>query len=97
MRTSSFSRYGKPPTQISDLVHPYWGQYYALSYLGLARGYVLAGDGTQARYAYEQFFALWKTADPDLRSGSPVLGTVLRAVISGSSTRLRTCGRRYSG
>jgi hypothetical protein len=47
-------------------VHPYWGQYYALSYLGLARGYVLAGDGTQARYAYEQFFALWKTADPDL-------------------------------
>ena len=24
-------------------VHQYWGQYYALSYLGMARGYILAG------------------------------------------------------
>jgi len=50
-------------------VHPNWGQYYALSYLGMARGYVLAGEGTQAKDAYEKFFALWKTADP----GLPVL------------------------
>ena len=47
-------------------VHPYWGQYYALSYLGMARGHVLAGEGTQARDAYEKFFALWQNADPDL-------------------------------
>ena len=47
-------------------VHPYWGQYYALSYLGMARGRALAGEGAQARDAYEKFFALWKTADPDL-------------------------------
>jgi len=47
-------------------VHPYWGQYYALSYLGMARGHVLARESTQARDAYEKFFALWKTADPDL-------------------------------
>jgi eukaryotic-like serine/threonine-protein kinase len=47
-------------------VHPNWGQYYALSYLGMARGYVLAGEGTQAKDAYERFLALWKTADPDL-------------------------------
>lgn len=47
-------------------VHPYWGQYYALSYLGMARGYALAGDGTRAKNAYQKFFALWKTADPDL-------------------------------
>lgn len=47
-------------------VHPYWGQYYAPSYLGMARGYALAGQRTQAREAYEEFFALWKTADPDL-------------------------------
>jgi tetratricopeptide (TPR) repeat protein len=47
-------------------VHPYWGQYYALSYLGMARGHVLAGEVTQAKDAYEKFFALWKTADPDL-------------------------------
>jgi eukaryotic-like serine/threonine-protein kinase len=51
-------------------VHPFWGQYYALSYLGMARGYMLAGQGTQAKNAYETFFALWKTADLDL----PVLG-----------------------
>ena len=47
-------------------VHPYWGQYYALSYLGMARGYVLAGEEPQAKDAYEKFLALWKTADPDL-------------------------------
>ncbi len=47
-------------------VHPYWGQYYALSYLGMARGYVLAGEEPQARDSYEKFLALWKTADPDL-------------------------------
>jgi len=41
-------------------------RYYALSYLGMARGHVLAGEGTQARDAYEKFFALWQNADPDL-------------------------------
>jgi tetratricopeptide (TPR) repeat protein len=47
-------------------VHPYWAQYYALSYLGMARGQMLAGESIQARAAYEKFFTLWKTADPDL-------------------------------
>ena len=47
-------------------VHPNWGQYYALAHLGMARGYVLAGQRTQARDAYEKLFALWKAADPDL-------------------------------
>ena len=47
-------------------VHPYWGQYYALSYLGMARGHVLAGESIQARDAYKKFFALWQNADPDL-------------------------------
>jgi DNA-binding winged helix-turn-helix (wHTH) protein/tetratricopeptide (TPR) repeat protein len=47
-------------------VHPYWGQYYGLSYLGMARGYALAGEGPQAKAAYEKFLALWKAADPDL-------------------------------
>jgi DNA-binding winged helix-turn-helix (wHTH) protein len=47
-------------------VHPNWGQYYAPSYLGMARGHVLAGEGAQARDAYGKFFALWKTADPDI-------------------------------
>jgi eukaryotic-like serine/threonine-protein kinase len=47
-------------------MHPNWGQYYALSWLGIARGYALAGEFTQARNGYEKLFALWKTADPDL-------------------------------
>ena len=46
--------------------HPYWGQFYALSYLGVARGSALAGDTARARKAFEDFLALWKDADPDI-------------------------------
>ena len=37
-----------------------------LSQLGLARTYVLQGDATKARAAYQDFLALWKDADPDI-------------------------------
>jgi serine/threonine protein kinase/tetratricopeptide (TPR) repeat protein len=47
-------------------VHPYWGQYYALSYLGLARASALAGDTAKAGRAYQDFLTLWKDADPDI-------------------------------
>jgi hypothetical protein len=47
-------------------VHPNWGQYYSLSYLGMARGFALAGDNLKAKKAFENFFALWKDADPDI-------------------------------
>jgi hypothetical protein len=47
-------------------IHPNWGQYYALSCLGMARGFALAGDTAKARKAFQDFFALWKDADPDL-------------------------------
>ncbi len=47
-------------------VHPNWGQYYSLSYLGMARGFALAREGAKAKKAYEDFFALWKDADRDL-------------------------------
>jgi tetratricopeptide (TPR) repeat protein len=47
-------------------VHPYWGQYYSLAYLGMARGYVLAGETAEAKKAYQQFFAFWGDADRDL-------------------------------
>jgi len=46
--------------------HPYWGQYYALSYLGLARASALAGDTAKAGKAYQDFLTLWKDADPDI-------------------------------
>ena len=38
----------------------------ALAHLGLARGYALAGDTAKSRTAYQDFFALWKGADPDI-------------------------------
>jgi predicted Zn-dependent protease len=38
----------------------------ALSRLGLARAYTLQGDTAKARAAYQDFFALWKDADPDV-------------------------------
>jgi hypothetical protein len=38
----------------------------ALAHLGLARAYVLQGDTTKARAAYEDFLALWKDADTDV-------------------------------
>jgi eukaryotic-like serine/threonine-protein kinase len=50
----------------SDWQHPYWGQFYSLSYLGLARASALAGDTAKARAAYQEFLTLWKDADPDI-------------------------------
>jgi hypothetical protein len=47
-------------------IHPYWGQFYSLSYLGMARGSALAGDTAKAKKAFQDFFELWKDADPDL-------------------------------
>ena len=41
--------------------------FYPLAQVGLARAAALAGDTTKARKAYQDFFALWKDADPDIR------------------------------
>jgi tetratricopeptide (TPR) repeat protein len=49
----------------SDWQHPYWGQFYSLSYLGLARASALAGDRAKAGKAYQEFLILWKDADSD--------------------------------
>ena len=37
-----------------------------LAHLGLARAYALEGDTAKTRAAYEDFFGLWKDADPDI-------------------------------
>jgi eukaryotic-like serine/threonine-protein kinase len=47
-------------------LHPNWGQYYSLSYLGVARASVLSGDAPRARKAFEEFLKLWKDADQDV-------------------------------
>jgi tetratricopeptide (TPR) repeat protein/predicted Ser/Thr protein kinase len=38
----------------------------ALAHLGLARAYALQADAAKARAAYQDFFTLWKDADPDI-------------------------------
>jgi len=37
-----------------------------LADLGIARAYALTGDTTRAKTAYQDFFGLWKNADPDI-------------------------------
>jgi eukaryotic-like serine/threonine-protein kinase len=38
----------------------------ALAHLQLGRAYVLSGDTAKAKAAYQDFFTLWKDADPDI-------------------------------
>jgi eukaryotic-like serine/threonine-protein kinase len=38
----------------------------ALARLGLGRAFELRGDTAKARAGYQDFFALWKDADPDI-------------------------------
>jgi serine/threonine protein kinase/tetratricopeptide (TPR) repeat protein len=38
----------------------------SFAHLGLGRAYALQGDSQKSRNAYQDFFALWKDADPDL-------------------------------
>jgi tetratricopeptide (TPR) repeat protein len=38
----------------------------ALAHLGLARAYAMNGDTAKGRSAYQDFFTLWKDADPDI-------------------------------
>ncbi len=40
--------------------------YLSLAHLGLARAYALQGDTSKARTSYQDFFALWKDADPNI-------------------------------
>jgi tetratricopeptide (TPR) repeat protein len=37
-----------------------------LAHLGLGRAYALAGDSAKSKAAYQDFFAVWKDADPDV-------------------------------
>ena len=37
-----------------------------LAHLGVARAAALTRDTAKSRKAYEEFFAIWKNADPDI-------------------------------
>jgi hypothetical protein len=38
----------------------------SLVHLQIARAYAMAGDTAKSKAAYQDFFTLWKDADPDL-------------------------------
>jgi eukaryotic-like serine/threonine-protein kinase len=38
----------------------------SLAHLGPGRTYALQGDSQKSRIAYQDFFTLWKDADPDI-------------------------------
>jgi eukaryotic-like serine/threonine-protein kinase len=38
----------------------------ALAHLGIARAYAMQGDTAKAKAAYQDFFGLWRDADPDI-------------------------------
>jgi DNA-binding winged helix-turn-helix (wHTH) protein/tetratricopeptide (TPR) repeat protein len=52
--------------KIIDHRGTYWGPFYPVSYVGVARGAALAGDMSRSRKAYQDFLALWKDADADI-------------------------------
>lgn len=54
---------------------PVAGMQWPLAHVGLARAYAAAGNAAGSRKAYEDFFALWKDADPDV----PILSEAKKA------------------
>jgi len=42
------------------------GEALEAAHLDLARAYAMSGDTAKARAAYNDFFTLWKDADPDI-------------------------------
>lgn len=72
-RAYAYLRAGQPAQSIAEFKRMLnLSAYYSadptisLAQLGLARAYAAAEDKTQARAAYENFFSIWKDADPDL-------------------------------
>jgi tetratricopeptide (TPR) repeat protein len=56
----------KGASYTSESSVPFPTNSYALGLLGLGRAYAMAGNKTEAKAAYEKFFAEWKNADADL-------------------------------
>lgn len=53
-------------TVINNPGWPDWEPFEPLSQLGLAQAYAKQGDSEKSRKAYEDFFATWKDADPNI-------------------------------
>jgi eukaryotic-like serine/threonine-protein kinase len=55
-----FQKFLDHPTMVAN------NPFYVLAHLGLARAYALQGHADKSRAAYQDFFTLWKDADPDI-------------------------------
>ena len=53
-------------SQMVDRKAANWGPEYPAAQVGLARAARMMGDSARAKKTYEQFFAFWKDADPDI-------------------------------
>ena len=67
--------------------YPNWGLHYSISYLGLARGFALAGDTAKARKAFQDFFELWKDADPDIPILQQSQSGIRQAAVNGKAAQ----------
>jgi len=58
----------KAASEFENMLRLYHWQYpiEAVAHAQLARAYAMQGDSAKARAAYNDFFALWKDADPDI-------------------------------
>jgi hypothetical protein len=59
----------------------------SLAHLGLARARALSGDTPTARTAYQDFFALWKEADPDIPILKEAKAEYAKRVLSSALSR----------
>ena len=58
----------------------------ALAHLGLARAYAVSGDTAKAKTAFQDFFALWKNADPDIPILKEAKAEYAKRVLSSTSS-----------
>jgi len=73
LRGQAYLKQGKGPAAAAEFAtiidHRGWYPFsplYALAQLGSARASILNGDNARARKYYQDFFALWKDADPTI-------------------------------
>jgi eukaryotic-like serine/threonine-protein kinase len=72
-RAQAYLAAGEPAKAIAELEKllgdrgaGWWQVYAPLAQLGLARSYAGLGEQEKSRKAYDDFFATWKDADPDI-------------------------------
>ena len=74
-------------TVIENSGWPEWELYEPLSQLGLAQAYAKQGDSENSRKTYDNFFATWKDADPDIPILKQAKAEYAKRALSSTSSR----------